>query len=250
MSLHSTKKVVGIIPARYASTRLPGKPLAMIENKTMIEWTYSNSKKSKFLNEVIVATDDERIEKEVLKFGGKVLMTDKNHESGTDRIIEVAGKIEADIIVNIQGDEPGIEPTLIDGVTELKIQNPQWEMTSAGIQIKDPSEYNDSNRVKVVFDHNKRALYFSRSLIPSQFKEETKVYRHLGIYAYEKNFLLQYNSLPKSDLEKSESLEQLRAVQSGYSIGIFIAENAALSIDSPEDLEKARAYFQKFVIGA
>ncbi len=237
------KKILGIIPARFASTRFPGKPLAVIANKTMIEWTYLNSKKSKILSDVIVATDDERIEKEVKKFGGKVFMTDKNHESGTDRIIEVAKEISADIIVNIQGDEPAIEPALIDGVAKLKLDNPQWEMTSAAILVTDKREFTDPNRVKVVFDNNGRALYFSRSLIPSQFKMPSEVYRHLGIYAYEKDFLLGYNSLPESDWEKSESLEQLRAIQAGYSIGIFIAEEAALSIDTPEDLEKIRPYF-------
>jgi len=234
------KKVVGIIPARYGSTRFPGKPLAMIGNKTMIEWTYINSRKSKILSEVIVATDDERIENEVLKFGGQVFMTDKNHESGTDRIIEVAKQVDADIVVNIQGDEPAIESSLIDGVAELKKENPKWEMTSAAILISDKSEYQDPNRVKVVFDKNGKALYFSRSLIPSQFKKEAEVYRHLGIYAYEKDFLLGYNSLPESDWEKSESLEQLRAIQAGYNIGIFVTKQAALSVDSPQDLEELK----------
>lgn len=237
--------VVGIIPARYASTRLPAKPLAKIGNRTMIEWTYLHAKKSSLLSDLIVATDHEEIYNTVLSSGGKAMMTREDHPTGTDRLIEVTEKLSsADIIVNIQGDEPGIEAELIDGVIELKLKHRDWEMTSAACKMKE-EEFSDPNRVKVVFDRNHRALYFSRSLIPSLFKNKTDVFRHLGIYSYERNFLLQYNSLPASELERSESLEQLRAIENGNSIGIYIAESAGLSVDSPEDLEQVILDFRK-----
>ncbi|MCB1180018.1 MAG: 3-deoxy-manno-octulosonate cytidylyltransferase, partial [Leptospiraceae bacterium] len=199
--------IVGIIPARYGSTRFPGKPLLKIGNKSMIRWTYENTKKSSLLSEVYVATDDERIEKEILSFGGNVIMTSPEHASGTDRLIEATQKIpnNPDIIVNIQGDEPGIDPELINGVIQKKLDHRNWEMSTACVLITDKNELNDPNRVKVVFDKNGKALYFSRSLIPSLFKKEIPVYRHLGIYSYERKFLLSYNSLPQSPMEESES---------------------------------------------
>lgn len=185
--------IIGIIPARFGSTRFPGKPLAKIGHKTMIEWTYIHSSKSKLLNKIYVATDDSRIEAEVLSFGGNVIMTSPNHPTGTDRLIEVTKKFpDASIIVNIQGDEPGIESELIDGVIQLKKDRRDWEMTSAAVKINDNSELKDPNRVKVVFDKNNKALYFSRSLIPSLFKKNVPVYRHLGIYCYERECLLNY----------------------------------------------------------
>ncbi|MBK6604702.1 MAG: 3-deoxy-manno-octulosonate cytidylyltransferase [Leptospiraceae bacterium] len=229
--------IIGIIPARYASTRLPAKPLAKIGSKTMIEWTYFHSKKAKSLSDVIVATDHEDIYKVIKNAGGNVVMTDPNHATGTDRLIEVvSGLSGVDVVVNIQGDEPGIEPELIDGVVALKIKNRNWEMTTAAC-LMPASDQSDPNRVKVVFDKNQKALYFSRSLIPSNHKKITPVYRHLGIYSYEREFLLNYNNLPQSELEASESLEQLRAVEAGHSIGIYLTDKAGLSVDSPEDLE-------------
>ena len=210
----------------------------------MIEWTYKNASRSSLLSEVIVATDDKRIMDEVIRFGGKCQMTSSDHVSGTDRIIEVAETLkDSAIIVNIQGDEPGIEKELIDGVVELKLNNPDWEMTTAATLMQD--NWEDPNRVKLVFDHMHRALYFSRSLIPSNFKSRENVYRHLGIYCYEKEFLLGYNSLPRSTYEISESLEQLRAIQAGKTIGVHIANTAALSVDTPEDLEAVIHDFDK-----
>lgn len=229
--------IIGIIPARYASTRLPAKPLAKIGNKTMIEWTYFHTKKAKLLSDVIVATDHEDIYNQVKNAGGKVVMTDPNHATGTDRLIEVVrGLKDVDIVVNIQGDEPGIEPELIDGVVNLKVKNRNWEMTTAACPMP-KEEHLDPNRVKVVFDKNQKALYFSRSLIPSNQKQITTIYRHLGIYTYEREFLLGYNDLPESNLEKSESLEQLRAIEAGNSIGVYLTDKAGLAVDSPEDLE-------------
>jgi 3-deoxy-manno-octulosonate cytidylyltransferase (CMP-KDO synthetase) len=230
-------KIIGIIPARYASTRLPAKPLAKIGSKTMIEWTYLHARKAKSLSDIIVATDHEEIYNQVKNIGGKVVMTDPNHATGTDRLIEVVRNLkDVDIVVNIQGDEPGIEADLIDGVVNLKTKNRNWEMTTAACPMP-KEEQNDPNRVKVVFDINQKALYFSRSIIPSNQKQVTTIYRHLGIYSYEREFLLNYNNLPSSKLETSESLEQLRAIEAGHSIGVFITEKAGLSVDSPEDLE-------------
>ena len=228
--------IIGVIPARYGSTRFEGKPLAMIGNKTMIEWTYFHSKQSKLLTEVYVATDDERIFNTVNGFGGKVLYTKKQHPTGTDRIIEAIHSIpDADIVVNIQGDEPGIEKELIDGVIDVKLKNRNYEMSTAAI-ILPKEDWLDPNRVKVIFDKKGKAIYFSRSLIPSNFKEEKLVYKHIGIYSYEKKFLLEYNSLPESDLEKSESLEQLRAIENGYSIGVYLSNTQSLAVDTKEDL--------------
>ncbi|HNH09325.1 MAG TPA: 3-deoxy-manno-octulosonate cytidylyltransferase, partial [Leptospiraceae bacterium] len=192
--------------------------------------------------------DDERIAEAVRSFKGNVVMTSNSHPTGTDRILEVISKTEYkdyDIIVNIQGDEPGIDVGLIDGVTELKLRHRDWEMSTACCRIWDKNELSDPNRVKVAFTKQGKALYFSRSLIPSNFKEEVPVYRHLGIYCYEKEFLLNYSSLPESSLEKSESLEQLRALENGSSIGVFITDHAGLSVDSPADLEAVAADFRK-----
>jgi 3-deoxy-manno-octulosonate cytidylyltransferase (CMP-KDO synthetase) len=238
-------KVIGIIPARYASTRFPGKPLAKIGNKTMIEWTYFHSKKAKSLNQIIVATDHPEIFQCVKNFGGEVILTSPDHATGTDRIIEATNNFpDCEIIVNIQGDEPGIESELIDGVVNLKLQNRNFEMTTAAC-ILEKENYTDPNRVKVVFDKNFRAVYFSRSQIPSNFKAEKKVYKHIGIYCYEKKFLLEYNSLPKSELEDSESLEQLRAIENGNSIGVHIHSGSGLSVDTESDLNIVISDFKK-----
>ncbi len=237
--------IIGIIPARFGSTRFEGKPLAKIGNKTMIEWTYIHAKKSNLLSDVIVATDHQKIFDEVKSFGGRVVMTKSTHETGTDRLIEAVSHFpDSEIILNIQGDEPLIEKELIDGVIENKLKYRNYEMSTA-ITIMQKNEYNDPNRVKVIFDKKEKAIYFSRAFIPSNFKKEKEIYKHIGIYAYEKNFLMQYNSLPKSDLEESESLEQLRAIENGYSIGVFKASVAGLSVDTKEDLEKVILEFKK-----
>ena len=230
-------KILGIIPARFGSTRFPGKPLAVIHGKPMIQWTYENSSRSKRIDELIVATDDTRIFQAVTSFGGKVVMTSGEHSTGTDRLIEVAKNFPKEtVVINVQGDEPGIDPNLIDGVIDLKLQFRNWHMTTAACPIENPSEIHDVNRVKVVFNREGKALYFSRSSIPSQFKKEVQVYKHLGIYCYEIQTLLDYNHLPESELEASESLEQLRALEAGLSIGVFVTQRAGLSVDVPDDI--------------
>lgn len=239
-------KVLCVIPARFGSTRFPGKPLVMIGKKPMIQWTYESASKSTRIGKTVVATDDHRIEEAVREFGGEVIMTSPFHPSGTDRIIEVASRLNGfDVILNVQGDEPGIEMELIDGVLELKQRRMDWPMSTAAVPIRDESEIKDPNRVKVVIDQTGKALYFSRSAIPSDFKSKARHFRHLGIYAYNLDFLLGYNELPESPLEQSESLEQLRAMEAGYPIGVFMASEAALSIDHPEDVRKVVESFRK-----
>ncbi|MFB5652677.1 3-deoxy-manno-octulosonate cytidylyltransferase [Leptospira wolffii] len=241
----TSPKVLGVIPARYGSSRFPGKPLALIGKLPMILWTYKNSLKSSSLQEVVVATDDERIYRTVIENGGRAMMTSPDHPSGTDRIREVALQYpDYGVIVNIQGDEPGIESELIDGVANLKISKKEWAMSTAAVLIED-SDIGDPNRVKVVMDRNGKALYFSRSPLPSQFKKKVPAYRHLGIYGYDRDFLLGYPDLPPSALEESESLEQLRAMEAGHSIGVYITKQAALSVDTPEDLEIVIQDFRK-----
>ncbi|GBF51152.1 3-deoxy-manno-octulosonate cytidylyltransferase [Leptospira ryugenii] len=241
-----SEKVLGVIPARYASTRFPAKPLAKIGNRTMIEWTYIHTKKSNLVDRVLVATDHQKIYDEVISFGGEAILTDEKHPTGTDRLIEVSEKCpDFGIIVNIQGDEPGIEANLIDGVVELKKRHQDWEMTTAAVPFSELENPEDPNRVKVVFDANGKANYFSRSPIPASFKKKAIYYRHLGIYCYQREFLLSYHNLPISDWEESESLEQLRALQAGKQIGVYLTKKANLGVDTPQDLEIVIAEFKK-----
>lgn len=239
-------KVLGAIPARYASERFPGKPLAMIGSKPMIQWVYEAAQKSDKLDLVVIATDDERIRDAVLTFGGEVLLTSVNHRSGTDRLIEVAEYYkEYDVIVNIQGDEPGIEPELIQGVAQLKLDHPEWAMTTAARPFQNNEDPLSPNRVKVTLSKTNLALYFSRSLIPfPRNKDLHPVYLHLGIYAYQREFLLKYNTLPESGLEQTESLEQLRALENDYQIGVFKTHGSQPSVDTPEDLQHIIAIFK------
>lgn len=205
----------------------------------MIEWVYRAVHRSHYISDVWIATDDSRIEAEVKSFRGQVVMTSSHHQSGTDRVIEALTKItSSDIILNVQGDEPGIESELINGVIETKLAHRNWPMSTAATPITDRQELQNPNRVKVVLAHNGKALYFSRSAIPNQNHQETESYRHLGIYCFEKEKLLAFPELPTSSLEKAESLEQLRALQAGWDIGVHISPSAQLSIDSPDDLQQ------------
>jgi len=211
----------------------------------MIEWTYTRAKKAKLLADVVVATDDDRIFETVVAFGGQALMTSAQHATGTDRLIETQSKfLGYSILVNIQGDEPGIEPELIDGVAATKQAHPEWEVVTAAVPFLPGENPRDPNRVKVIFDRTGKALYFSRALIPFPFQSEAGLFRHLGIYAYESEFLPKIANLPSSDWEKAESLEQLRVLQNGYSIGIYQAEKSCLAVDTPQDLEAVLADFR------
>lgn len=235
--------IVGVIPARYASTRFPGKPLIDIDGQTMIERVYKQAKKAKELSAVLVATDDERIMTEVARFGGEAVFTQAHHPSGTDRCNEVLGIIDGiDALVNIQGDEPFIDPLQIDQVAQL-LRKPEVDIATLVSPITTYDVLFDANKPKVVVDANGKALLFSRQVIPhirgvvqEQWLHHYPYLRHVGIYGYKSEVLKAISQLPISSLEKAESLEQLRWLQAGYSIYCGQTLHDADAIDSPTDL--------------
>ena len=246
-------KVICVIPARYASTRLPGKPLKLIAGKPMIQRVYEQAKKAKRPAEVIVATDDKRVYDTVLAFGGSVCMTREDHPNGTSRLAEVAEKYpDADVIVNVQGDEPMIPPEIIDRLAEAFQTEPGLQMATMKTLMQE-SEYGDPSAVKVITDKNDYALYFSRSLIPypRNKTELFKVYKHVGIYAYTRTFLMQYAAMASytrtflmqyaamasTPLEQVESLEQLRVLENGYKIKVLESDFRGIGVDTQEDLD-------------
>jgi len=236
-------KVVGVIPSRYSSTRLPGKPLKDICGKSMVQRVYERAKQSKLLDEVIVATDDKRIVEEVEKFQGKAVMTLVNHSNGTSRIAEAIKNLNVDLAINIQGDEPFIRFEMIDELAEILMKDDDILMATLCYELHDKNKFKDENVVKVVCDTYGNALYFSRSLIPFPRREiNFKVYEHIGIYGYRKSFLQEFVKLKDTPLSIIESLEQLKVLEYGYKL--FVAETKydynALSIDTQEDLEEAR----------
>jgi 3-deoxy-manno-octulosonate cytidylyltransferase (CMP-KDO synthetase) len=233
-------KIIGIIPARYSATRLPGKPLADICGKPLIQYVYEQAKKSGLLEDVIVATDDERILEAVEEFGGKAVMTSPSHPSGTDRCAEVARQIDCDFVINIQGDEPLIPPEVIDKVAEALMESDEEIPMTSAATIANEEERENSNVVKVVTDQKGIALYFSRSPIPFYRNQVAPTLRHIGIYGYRKDFLLKFVSLPQTPLEKTESLEQLRALEHGFKIRIVLVDYSPVGVDTPEDLERVR----------
>jgi len=237
-------KVLGVIPARYGSTRLEGKPLVDICGQPMIERVYRRASAAACLHLLLVATDDERIVAAVESFGGQALLTDSSHKSGTDRVAEVAREHSGfDIVVNIQGDEPLLDPRVIDQVVAPLATDRSLVMSTPARLLKD-SEHDDPNIVKVVMDNKGDALYFSRSPIPyPRIKGEFRIYEHLGLYCYRRDFLLRLARMPHTPLERIESLEQLRVLEHGYSIRVVVTEfaEASVSVDTPEDLERARA---------
>ena len=239
-------KITGVIPARYASTRFPGKPLMLIKGKTMIERVYRQAQKSEFIDRVIVATDDKKIFECVKSFGGEVKMTSVKHQSGTDRIYEVAKNINADIVINIQGDEPFIDPLNIDKAIEPLISDKKINVSTLAIRIKNFTELQDHNKVKVVIDKNNNALYFSRNFIPYDMKnnpeqkfdlKKNAYYKHIGLYVYRKKYLEEFVKLKKSSLEKAENLEQLRILESGEKIKVVITKKESPAVDTPDDLK-------------
>ena len=244
-------KVVGIIPARYNSTRFPGKPLAMIKGKTMIQRVCEQAWKSK-LDAVVVATDDIRIADEVLKFGGKYVMTDPRHQSGTDRCCEAVQMLEEqyDAVINIQGDEPFIDPRHIDLLVDL-ISRDDTQLASLVKRVEDAEDLFGSTKVKVVMDKTGKALYFSRNPIPfmqnmahEKWMQKGRFYQHIGIYAYKTETLHQIAKMQPSALEQAESLEQLRWLENGLSIRMAVVAGESISIDTPDDLAKAREMAQ------
>ena len=237
-------RIIGIIPARFASTRFPGKPLALIAGKPLIQHVVERCQKCKLLSEVIVATDDARIADAAKKFC-RVELTRADHPSGTDRIAEVAARCPCDAVVNIQGDEPMIDPAVIDAVAGTLAQN---EMSTAAVQIKNPDEYDNPNVVKVVVNAAGLALYFSRRTIPylreaasRSVSEQLAAFaflKHLGIYGYRRETLLRLVKFPVSPLESAEKLEQLRALENGIPIAVVKVDDDSVGVDAPGDVKR------------
>jgi len=229
---------VGIIPARLGSTRFPAKVLAPILGKPMIWWVWKQAKKAKCLSEVYIATDDKKIFDAVKEFGGKPIMTSKKHKSGTDRIAEAVKRIKADIIVNIQGDEPLIRTDMLDKAVEPLLKDAGLNMSTLICKVADKKLLKDSNIVKVAVDKNGFALYFSRSVIPSLEREERFEYffKHIGVYVYRKTFLLKYVRMKQSRLEKIEKLEQLRVLENGYRIKTVETRFDTVPVDTKKEL--------------
>ncbi len=232
--------IVGIIPARYASSRFPGKPLIDLKGRSMIQRVYEGAAKSEKLTQVIVATDDQRIYNEVKSFGGKVMMTSESHTTGTDRCGEVAATLTADVVVNIQGDEPLIDFRQLDQLCET-FNDPDVKIATLGITEVSEEDRLNPNRIKIVLDKNDNALYFSRSPIPNTVNgtvESNSFYRHIGLYAYRADVLKELVKLEPTSLEKIESLEQLRWLYHGYKIRVVKTTIETPNIDVPEDIAK------------
>ena len=240
-------KSVAVIPARYASTRFPGKPLAMLGGKPVLQHVYERANLAQQIDEVCVATDDERIASAARTFGAKVFMTDAGHQSGTDRCAEVAQHYPEDsIIVNIQGDEPFIDPSQIDAVANPLLADNPADISTLVVRLKELESVNNPNVVKAVKSASGQALYFSRSPIPflrgipqEQWMEKGVFYKHLGIYGFRRSVLLRVARLPQSAYEQMEALEQLRWLEAGYRIQVETTTIETIGIDTPEDLEAA-----------
>ena len=238
-------KVLCVIPARYASTRLPGKPLKDIAGKPMVVRVYERASQAGLVNETLVATDDERIKTAVEAAGGKAMLTRADHATGTDRLAEVAEAYpDVDLIVNVQGDEPLIEPGLIDQLAGLFANEPDLKMATVKTEMKDEAEQKNPNNVKVVCDKAGYALYFSRSLMPYPRKGGCPVYKHIGIYAYRRDFLLHYAKMEPTPLEQAESLEQLRALENGYRIKVVETKAKFVGVDTVEDLARVNEIYR------
>lgn len=240
-----------VIPARFASTRLPGKPLADIAGKPMIVRVYQQASKAKRLTGVIAAVDDERVYEAVVQNGGQAMMTAKDHPTGTDRLAEVAAAHpEAELIINVQGDEPMIEPDIIDELAAAFEEDPELMMATVMSPMDNQADIDNPNNVKVVTDKKGYALYFSRSPLP-YFREKTSmtVYKHIGIYAYKRDFLLNYAKMEPTELEKTESLEQLRALENGYRIKVIRTDFHFVGVDTPEDLEAVNIAYKQLLNG-
>lgn len=229
------EKAAGIIPARYGATRFPGKPLASILGKPMIQWVYEGAKTSKLLKRIIIATDDQRIVKAADEFGAEAVMTSTDHASGTERVAEAAAQVEAEIIVNIQGDEPLVGGEMLDALI-IALDDPSISMATLMAKVTDMALLQDSHVVKVVTDKNGFALYFSRSPLPYQAPDH--FFQHIGIYGYRKDFLMNFHRLPVSRLERIEKLEQLRVLENGMPIQMIEIPRPTLSVDTPQDIIK------------
>jgi len=235
-------KVVVVIPARYASTRLPGKPLVSLAGKPMIQRVYERATLAKRANRVVVATDDERIVKAVEAFGGEARMTRSDHRTGTERVAEVAAHEEGQVFVNVQGDEPLLDPMALDTAVDSLLEEPAAAIGTVATPIKAPADIMDPSVVKTVLDFDGNALYFSRAPIPwvrdTASKIQVRHLKHLGLYVFQREALLEYPTLPQGELERIEQLEQLRWLENGWKIRVAEVEHDAVSVDVPEDVAR------------
>jgi 3-deoxy-manno-octulosonate cytidylyltransferase (CMP-KDO synthetase) len=240
------RKILGVIPARFASSRFPGKVLSRIASKTMLQHVYERVSMARYLTSTMIATDDQRVYDAARSFGARVRMTRDDHLSGTDRVAEVASAENAEIIVNIQGDEPLIDPAAIDAAILPMVHEPEIVMGTLKKRIEDPREITDPNVVKVVTDLQGDAIYFSRCAIPFHRDADldTRYFKHVGLYVYQRDFLLGYSALGVGPLEQAERLEQLRALENGYRIRVVETEYESLGVDTPEDLERVSRLFE------
>jgi 3-deoxy-manno-octulosonate cytidylyltransferase (CMP-KDO synthetase) len=236
----SQPSVVAVIPARYASTRLPGKPLVPLAGKPMVQHVYERTKLASMVNRVIVATDDQRIIHAVRAFGGEARMTRADHRTGTERIAEVAAHETGDVFVNVQGDEPLIDPAAIDTAVQALLEGEPAQIATVATPIRVTADIMDPNIVKTVLDFDENALYFSRAPIPwvrdTQHKVHVKYWKHLGLYVFQRDALLEYPTLPQGELERIEQLEQLRWLENGWKIRVAEVEHDAVSVDVAEDV--------------
>ena len=235
-------KVVVVIPARYLSTRLPGKPLVSLAGKPMIQRVYERARLAQRVDRVIVATDDERIVKAVKGFGGEARITRTDHRTGTERVAEVAAREEGELFVNVQGDEPLLDPVAVDTAVASLLEEPAAAIGTVATPIKTPADIMDPNVVKTVLDFDGNALYFSRAPVPwvrdTASKIQVRHLKHLGLYVFQRDALLEYPTLPQGELERSEQLEQLRWLENGWKIRVAEVEHDAVSVDVPEDVAR------------
>jgi 3-deoxy-manno-octulosonate cytidylyltransferase (CMP-KDO synthetase) len=235
-------RILGVIPARFASSRFPGKVLASLAGKSMLEHVYERASQSRYLTHLLIATDDPRVAAEARRIGAIVRLTRADHHSGTDRAAEAASAENAGIVVNVQGDEPLIDPAAIDAAILGLLDDPEIPMGTLKKRIENPAEVDDPNVVKVVTGRDGNAVYFSRSAIPHvrdrAALDQQTFYKHIGLYVYRRDFLLSYPDLPVGPLERAERLEQLRAIENGYPIRVVETEYESLGVDTPEDLER------------
>jgi len=245
----SKPKVIVVIPARYGSTRLPGKPLVSLAGKPMVQRVYERAKLAKCVHQVIVATDDDRIVKAVEAFGGEARMTRTDHRTGTERVAEVAAHVEGEVFVNVQGDEPLLDPVAVDRAVGSLLEEPAASISTVATPIKTPADIMDPNVVKTVLDFDGNALYFSRGPIPWVRDTTSKVHvhywKHLGLYVFRRDALLEYPTLPQGELERIEQLEQLRWMENGWKIRVAEVEHDAVSVDVLEDVARVEKLLQK-----
>jgi len=238
------RRILGVIPARFASTRFPGKALAQVAGKSLLQHVYERASQARYLTHLVVATDDERIHDEARRFRAPVKMTRADHLSGTDRAAEIASADPADLVVNIQGDEPLIDPGAIDAAILSMLDEDAAPMGTLKKRIEDPADLANPNVVKVVTDLTGRALYFSRYSIPYAGGGAGIHYKHIGLYVYRRDFLLNYSNLTLGPLERAERLEQLRALENGHAIQVAETDYESLGVDTPDDLDRLSRLFQ------